>query len=64
MQESSAASTKQQALHAIESLPDNADMEDIMYRLYVLENIQHGRQSAENDQGQTTEDLLKDLSKW
>lgn len=60
----SAASTKQQALHAIEALPENADMEDIMYRLYVLENIQHGRQSAESDKGQNTEDLLKDIHKW
>lgn len=64
MQEQPAHSTKQQALRAIASLPENADMEDIMYRLYVLENIQHGRQSAENDTGRTTQELLKDLPAW
>jgi len=64
MQEQPTYSTKRQALEAIASLPENADMEDIMYRLYVLENIKHGRQSAENEEGKTAEDLLKDIHKW
>jgi hypothetical protein len=32
-------SLKQEALDAIQRLPETADMEEIMYRLYVLENI-------------------------
>ena len=43
----SAATAKQEALSAIERLPDSADMEQIMYRLYVLENIRRGQQDAE-----------------
>ncbi|MBK6288368.1 MAG: hypothetical protein IPF49_12175 [Gammaproteobacteria bacterium] len=35
-------SVKQKALEAIQKLPDTADMEEIMYRLYVLENIGAG----------------------
>lgn len=31
---------------AISRLPDTADIEEIMYRLYVLENIRHGQEDA------------------
>jgi hypothetical protein len=57
-------SAKQEAIEAIQRLPDTADMEEIMYRLYVLENIRHGQQDAE--QGKTTpaEQLLKDIQTW
>lgn len=37
---------KQEALEAIERLPDDADTEEIIYRLYVLENIRRGQQDA------------------
>ena len=38
---------KQEVINAIAKLPDNADMEEIMYRLYVLENIRLGQQDSE-----------------
>lgn len=41
-----AATPKQEALDAITRLPDNADMDQIMYRLYVLENIRRGQRDA------------------
>lgn len=55
---------KQDALETLQRLPDNADIEEIMYRLYVLENIRRGQQDAE--QGKTTgaEQLLKDIQTW
>ncbi len=36
--------TKQDAINTIQQLPDNADTEEIIYRLYVLENIRRGQQ--------------------
>jgi predicted transcriptional regulator len=55
---------KQDALETLQRLPDNADIEEIMYRLYVLENIRRGQQDAE--QGKTTdaEQLLQDIQTW
>lgn len=55
---------KQDALESLQSLPDNADIEDMMYRLYVLENIRRGQQDAE--QGKTTdaEQLLQEIQRW
>ena len=38
---------KQEAIDAIQRLPDTADTEEIMYRLYVLENIRRGQQDAQ-----------------
>ncbi|MFZ5560160.1 MAG: hypothetical protein ACOY41_01310 [Pseudomonadota bacterium] len=55
---------KQEALDAIARLPDTADMEEIMYRLYVLENIRRGQIDAA--QGKTTpaEQVLRDIQTW
>jgi hypothetical protein len=57
-------SAKQEALDAIARLPDTVNTEEIMYRLYVLENVRRGQQDAE--QGKTTpaEQLLQDIQTW
>jgi hypothetical protein len=38
----SANTAKQEAINAIQHLPDTANMGEIMYRLYVLESIRKG----------------------
>ena len=55
---------KQEALDAIAKLPDDTDMDEIMYRLYVLDKIRKGREAAE--QGRTTnhEDLKREIETW
>ena len=55
---------KQDALEALQRLPDNADIEEIMYRLYVLENIRRGQQDAEQGKSTPAEQLLKDIQTW
>jgi len=56
--------TKHEALMAIQRMPDDADMEEIMYRLYVLENIRHGQQDAAEGKSQAAADVLKDVQSW
>lgn len=56
--------TKQEALDAIQRLPDTADTEEIMYRLYVLENIRKGQQDAAEGKTLSAEELLKDIESW
>jgi predicted transcriptional regulator len=55
---------KQEALDAIARLPDDTDMDEIMYRLYVLDKIRKGQEAAE--QGRTTshEDLKQEIETW
>lgn len=59
-----AHSAKQEALDAIQRLPDTADTEEIMYRLYVLENIRRGQQDAANGKTESADEVLKDIQTW
>lgn len=55
---------KQEALDVIQRLPDNTDFEEIMYQLYVLENIRRGQKDAAEGKTQTAEELMKDIHSW
>ena len=61
---SQAHSAKQEALDAIQRLPDTVDTEEIMYRLYVLENIRRGQQDAAEGKTESAEEVLKDIQTW
>ena len=55
---------KQEALEAIQRLPDNVDTEEMIYRLYVLENIRRGQQDATEGKTESAEEVLKDIQSW
>lgn len=55
---------KQEALEAIQRLPDDVDTEEIIYRLYVLENIRRGQQDAAEGKTESAEAVLKDIQSW
>jgi predicted transcriptional regulator len=55
---------KQAALNTIARLPEDANMEEIMYRLYVLENIRRGQEDAAQGNSQTVEEVLIDIQTW
>lgn len=55
---------KEEALDAIQRLPDNVDTEQIIYRLYVLENIRRGKQDAAEGKIQPAEEVLKEIQSW
>ncbi len=55
---------KQEALEAIQRLSDNVDTEEIIYRLYVLENIRRGQQDAAEGKTQSAAEILEDIRSW
>ena len=55
---------KQKALEAIQRLPDDVDTEEMIYRLYVLENIRRGQQDAAEGKTESAEEVLKDIQSW
>ncbi|GAA5015241.1 hypothetical protein GCM10023206_26150 [Acinetobacter puyangensis] len=57
-------SIKQRVLQTIEKLPENVDIESMMYELYVLENIQKGQKDIQNHQIITVDQLLHDIESW
>ena len=55
---------KQEALETIGKLPDDTDMDEIMYRLYVLDKIRKGQQAVEQDRTVTSEELKREIDSW
>lgn len=55
---------KQDALNTINQLPDTADMEEIMYHLYVLDKVRKGQDAVERGQTLTSEELQRDINSW
>lgn len=57
-------SVKQSAVQMLESLPDNVAMEDIMYELYVLDQIRRGQDAAIARQTTTLDELRSEIAQW
>lgn len=55
---------KQEALQTIGNLPEDVDMEEIMYRLYVLEKIRKGQEAVEQGRTLTNEELSREIDSW
>ena len=55
---------KQEALDTINNLPEDTNMDEIMYRLYVLDKIRKGQQAVEDGQTISHEDLKKEIETW
>ena len=59
-----AVAIKQEAIEAIQRLPDQTDIEGIMYRLYVLESIRRGREDAERGDTTPADDVIVEIRGW
>ena len=55
---------KQDALNTISKLPDNADMEEIMYRLYVLDKVRKGQEAVKRGETKTSSELQRTIDSW
>jgi hypothetical protein len=55
---------KQDAANLIAALPENATIEDIQYRLYVLEKIRAGDAELEAGLGIGHADARAQMAKW
>jgi hypothetical protein len=55
---------KQDALEAIEQLPDNVPFDEIVYRLYVLHKIRLGMQDVEAGRGISSDELAREIEQW
>ena len=55
---------KQEALTAISHLPETADIDTIMYQLYVIEKVRKGRESVEKGETIPAEALKREVESW
>lgn len=59
-----AHNAKQEALEAIQSLPDNVDWDEIMYRVYVLNKIHAGLEDLDAARTIPHDQVLRELEQW
>ncbi len=57
-------SLKQEALNVISKMPDTAEIDDIMYRLYVIDKVRKGREAVQRGKTVSIEDLKKEIESW
>jgi hypothetical protein len=57
-------SLKQEALNVISKMPDTAEIDDIMYRLYVIDKVRKGREAIQQGEIIPIEDLKKEIESW
>ena len=57
-------SLKQEAINMISKMPDTADIDDIMYRLYVIDKVRKGREAVQRGETVSIEDLKKEMESW
>jgi predicted transcriptional regulator len=43
---------------------DSAEIDDIMYRLYVIDKVRKGREAVERGDTVSTEELRKEIETW
>lgn len=55
---------KDALLKLLETLPDDASIEDIQYHLYVLQKIQAGQEAAEAGNMIPHEEVMRELARW
>jgi len=55
---------KQEALLTIGQLPEDADMDEIMYRLYVLDKIRKGQEAVELGKTVSSDELKQEIDSW
>ena len=55
---------KQEALNTISQLPEDTDMDEIMYRPYVLDKIRKGQEAVEQGRTITSEELKQEIDSW
>jgi len=55
---------KQEIIKAISKLPESANIDDIMYELYVIDKVKKGREAAERGESISLEDLRKEMQSW
>jgi hypothetical protein len=55
---------KYEAINAISKLPETADIDDIMYRLYVIDKIKKGQEAIREGKSISVESLREEMKSW
>jgi hypothetical protein len=57
-------SLKKEAIKVISALPENVGLDEIMYRLYVIDKVKKGESAIREGKTISSEDLKKEIASW
>jgi hypothetical protein len=57
-------SLKQEVMNAISKMPETADIDDIMYRLYVIDKVRKGREAVQQGKVISVDELREQIKSW
>ena len=55
---------KHEAMNVISKLPESANIDDIMYELYVIDKVRKGKEAAERGETTSIEELRIEMQSW
>ncbi|MEA1911825.1 MAG: hypothetical protein U9N32_09165 [Spirochaetota bacterium] len=55
---------KEEIVNAISNLPESAEIDEIMYRLYVIDKIKKGQKAVRENKIITVEALQNEMKSW
>ena len=55
---------REEAIDVITNLPDSASIDDIMYRLYVIDKVRKGREAIKWGDSIPNEELKREMESW
>lgn len=57
-------SLKQEVMNAISKMPETANIDDIMYRLYVIDKVRKGREAVQQGKVISVDELREEIKSW
>jgi hypothetical protein len=64
MREEKMESLKDEAISAISQMPDSVDIDEIMYRLYVIDKVRKGREAVLQGEVISADELKREIESW
>lgn len=55
---------RDEAINVISKMPDSASIDDIMYRLYVIDKVRKGREVIQQGDSISIEELKGEMESW
>ena len=55
---------KREAINAIAKLPESVSLDEIMYRLFVIDKIRKAQEAAARGDSISVEDLRREMKSW
>lgn len=59
-----AQTLKQEALESLQRLPEDTDIDEMMYRLYVIDKLHKSREATQSGQVISQDDLAREIEQW